>query len=255
MINYNYNFQLVCIILVVFIIQFFCVITLLNIREEPPVYCLMVTGYKDDRLPFAHKSIQNFLNQSYKHKFIVIINQSNTKLLKHNTSNMLEVFVDGSNITLGELRNMSLEFVPPNSIWTTWDDDDIRNTNYLSTMTNQLLHNNVDCILFKHRIEYNIHSNFSFVMTLNSGFMTMFCKKHPDIQYEHVSTNEDVQVKQFVMKRLRYYIYDNDPTDYIRLTHGKNTSIYVDKEKKDLKDTRTNSLYFERYLYPEHCPT
>jgi len=250
MINFNYNIQLGIIISFI-IIQFIFVILLITCKESPPLYCLMITGYKEDRLPFARNSIQNFYSQSYQNKFLIIINQSKTKLIKQNTHRVLEMYVDSTNLTLGELRNMSLQFVPPNAIWTTWDDDDIRHHDYLSVMTTHLLRKNVECLFFINRIEYNLNSKFSFVMTLNSGFMTMFCKKRPDIQYEHVMTNEDVQVKQFIQKHLTYFIYNNPPNMYIRLTHGNNTSIYVNKHKKELTDTRKNRLYFERELLPD----
>lgn len=250
MINFNYNIQLGMIISFI-IIQFLFVILVITCKKSPPVYCLMITGYKDERLPFARKSIQNFHAQSYKNKFLIVINQSKTKLIKQNTDNLLEMYVDSTKLTLGELRNMSLQFVPPNAIWTTWDDDDIRHNDYISIMTSNLLKKNVDCLFFKNRIEYNLNSKFSFVMTLKSGFMTMFCRKHPEIQYEHVATNEDVQVKYYIQQHLKFFVYNNSPNLYIRLTHENNTSIYVNKHKKELIDTTNNKSYYERELSPD----
>lgn len=237
-----------CIIVILFIdiLCFYCLKEHTALRT--PVYCLMITGYYADRTKYAKRSIENFYDQTYKNKHIIIINQSKEKLLEENTSNALEVFIDSKNMTLGELRNMSLEFVPPDAIWTTWDDDDWRDPSYISKMISIMAYQKVDNLLFQNRIEYNIVNNFHFVMTLKSGFMTFFCMKNPSIQYEHVNTSEDVQVKEHILKNLKYFIYNNDPRDYIRLRHNNNTSIYVEKSKNKLKNTINNKNYFERQL-------
>ena len=247
MIFYSQNKQIIVelskyliIPILMFIISlFYC------LKKQIPVYCLMITGYNRERLNYARKSIDNFNNQTYKNKYLIILNQSNISL-KTKQQNILEVKVD--KLTLGELRNMSLELVPPNAIWTIWDDDDYRNKEYISTMVSIMNENNVNSVFFKNRIEYNKTNNFSFIMTLKTGFMTMFCKKDPFVKYAHVFTNEDVPVKQYILNNMSTYIYDNDPKMYIRLIHNDNTSVYVQKDKNKLKDTSKNKIYFERKL-------
>jgi hypothetical protein len=86
--------------------------------------------------------------------------------------------------------------------------------------------------MFQNRIEYNKTNNFSFKMTMKSGFMTFFSVHNPFLEYEHVSTSEDVKVKNYALKHMKTYIYDNDPKMYIRLIHDDNTSIYVHNKKK-----------------------
>jgi len=85
-------------------------------------------------------------------------------------------------------------------------------------------------------------------MSLKTGFMTFFSKHNSNIRYEHISTSEDVQVKQYAIKELKTYIYDNDARLYIRLIHADNTSVFVQSNKNKVKNTKNNKMYFENQL-------
>lgn len=220
-------------------------------NKPPPVYCLMVTGHTHDRVAFARNSVANFLSQSYDDKHMVIINQSDTAITEEDRPNILEIFVNSEGKTLGELRNMSLQLVPPNAIWTTWDDDDWRAPEYISTMVSAMERENADFLMYQTRIEYNHLTKFAFKLTLRSGLMTFFAKQNPYLQYAHVPTSEDKPLKDFAKRHLNTYVLKNDPKLYIRLIHGGNTSVYVDKTKRGLKDTRTNKNFFEDPLSDE----
>lgn len=223
-------------------------ITLFENKIDSPVYCLMITGYVKDRRKFALKSIKNFLNQSYKNKYLIILNQDNTSLLKQDYDNILEIMINNTNKTLGELRNISLQLVPPNAIWTVWDDDDYRDKNYISTMVNQMIKTNSDFLMFQNRVEYNLNNDFTFKLTLKSGLMTFFAKHNPYLQYEHISTSEDKKMKQFALNNLKVHIFNNNPLIYIRAIHKNNTSVYVSKNKNQLQNTINNKVYFENNL-------
>ena len=234
MFNWNKTYMVCLLSFVLLFVQMIFVINILWNKEERPVYCLMVTGYNKERLSMARKSIQNFKQQTYKNKNLIILNQSKERLIKKESKDttVLEVLVDKEDKTLGELRNMSLQFVPPNAIWTTWDDDDYRSSNYIKKMVHIMNKNKAEFLMFQNRIEYNKTNNFSFKMTMKSGFMTFFSVHNPFLEYEHVSTSEDVKVKNYALKHMKTYIYDNDPKMYIRLIHDDNTSIYVHNKKK-----------------------
>ena len=209
----------------------------------------MITGHIKDRRKFALKSVENFLTQSYKNKHLIILNQDiNTSLLKNDYSNILEVKIDNTNKTLGELRNISLQLVPPNAIWTVWDDDDYRDPHYISTMVNQMYKTNSDFLMFQNRIEYNLNNDFTFKLTLKSGLMTFFAKYNPYLQYENVSTSEDKKMKSYALNNLKVYIFNNNPLLYVRAIHKNNTSVYVMHDKNNLKNTKNNKVYFENNL-------
>jgi hypothetical protein len=234
-----------CALLFVVIFLFYIIAVKPNSKH---VYCLMVTGYSDKRKPFALQSISNFNEQKYQNKRLIIINQSKEKLIKKNDENILEVYIDNENKTLGNIRNISLQFVPPDAIWTTWDDDDWRHPMYLSTMMKAMYDDNLDFLMLANRIEYNMNNKFSFKSSLKTGFMHFFSKYNENLQYDDVQTSEDVTVKQYAIDNLKYKALDNDSRLYIRFVHGDNTSVYVNENKDYIKDTSRNQIYFENKL-------
>lgn len=237
-------------LIIIFVLKFcvLCVICYNSLSDLTPIYCLMVTGYNETRRKFAKVSIRNFEEQTYRNKHLIILNQSKNKLIKNEKENILEVYIDKTHKTLGEIRNISLQFVPPNAIWTTWDDDDWRHQTYISHMISEMRQRNADFLMFTNRFEYNLNNKFAFKMSLQSGFMTFFSKYNPNIQYEHKSTSEDVKVKTYAINKLRTHIYNNDAKMYIRLIHGDNTSVFVEPNKSDVKNTNNNKMYFENKL-------
>ena len=217
----------------------------LNITKPPPIYCLMVTGYSNKRLAYAKLAVQNFNEQTYQNKYLVIINQSKTKIVTSSYKHILEVYVNNDGKTLGELRNISLQFVPPNAIWTTWDDDDWRHKDFLSMMYKILITKKVEFLLFSNRLEYNMNTKFAFKTRMKSGTMFFFSKHDPNIQYEHVNTSEDRKVKNYAYKNMKIFVFNNPFYMYLRLIHDDNTSVYVYKNKDSIHDTTTNQDYFE----------
>ena len=220
-------------------------------RNAPPVYCLMVTGYTSARIPYARASVRNFLEQTYSNKHLVVLNQAGEAVLtedEHTRENMIEFYVDKRGKTLGELRNMSLQFVPPDAVWTTWDDDDWRDPSYVNTMLEAMHKHDTRFMMFANRIEYNRLNSHAFRLTLRSGLMTFFARQHQGLQYAHVDTSEDRPLKEYARTHLKPYVFDNDPKLYVRLIHGDNTSVYVDKHLSHIRDTTKNKDFFETEL-------
>jgi hypothetical protein len=209
-----------------------------------PVYCLMITGQTDMRRSYAKISIKNFLEQSYANKNLIILNQSNVSLLSREHTNILEVYIDEPH-SLGTLRNISLQFVPPNAIWTTWDDDDWRHTHYLTTMISIFDTKEIEFMMFQNRLEYNVRTKFMFRTKMKYGTMIFFAKQNPFLTYSDKDVLEDIELKQFALENLKYYIYNNDPKMYLRLIHQANTSVYVDPKKHKLKKNQNAKTYFE----------
>ena len=213
------------------------------------VYCLMVTGYTPQRVSYAKKSVTNFLKQNYEHKHMIILNQSSENILESIHSNRIveiKVAVD----KLGILRNKSVDMVPINAVWTTWDDDDYRHPEYLTTFMQEFRNQNVDFVMFQNRLEYNIRSDYKFKIKLKSGTMIFF-SKDKSLKYDPVESMEDQALKKSAIGKLRCKIINNDPKLYIRLIHDNNTSLYVNENKDSLRDTSKHVDYFESQPTPD----
>ena len=221
-------------------------------KEPEPVwvYCIMITGKDRSRICFAKKSVENFLSQDYKYKKLVIINHSQLPVLNESSSNTLyEFHVPRSGNTLGDLRNIALQLVPINAIWTLWDDDDYRSTKYLSFLYNNLISSKSDVVLFTRRYECNYNTKFVWEMEIPSGFVIVFAKQDLRVKYLQKDSMEDVQlIDDFRKLGKKINVITNDPSIYIRLVHNNNTSLYVDKYKTKLIDTQKNIKYHEKHV-------
>ena len=206
----------------------------------------MITGKSNREDFFAKTAVVNFDLQTYQNKHLIIINEGKTKtLLKYDNSNKIEIFVKKT--TLGKLRNIALELVPPNAIWTTWDDDDWRCQDYLSILFHALNKNKSKrYLMYTKRIDHNLNNNFTYEVHIPSGTYIFFCYKDPMLKYDNLDTKEDAITKQYILGRLeKTLIYENDATLYIRFVHNNNTSVYVDKFKKCTANYKKKSSYFE----------
>ena len=162
------------------------------------------------------------------------------------TLNVHEFKVSKTQNTLGDLRNIALQLVPIDSIWTVWDDDDYRSPDYLSILYNQMKQTNADVVLFTNRYEYNKNTQFVWEMQLTTGFVTVFAKQDMRIRYLQTDSMEDINlIEDFRKLKKKIHIYQNDPMMYIRLVHTNNTSKYVNKEKKNVRNFNSQSTYSE----------
>ena len=231
-----------------------CVLLVIQRKRvnETPIYCLMVTGKGDNRIRFAKQSVLNFQRQSFANKYLIIINEGTEKVLDTNSSSMFEIQV--RNVSLGKMRNISLEFVPPNAIWTTWDDDDWRSDDYLRILYDELKrHPTKKYLMFCNRIDHNMQTNFSYHVQLLSGTYIFFAFKDPMIQYADLPTKEDAVVKQYMIRNgdKTHLFVNNDPRIYVRFIHGSNTSTYVHKNKRAITNYASTSTYREHPLSDE----
>jgi hypothetical protein len=205
----------------------------------------MVTGFNDDRIRFAKASLENFFQQSYVNKKIIIINQSNehvfSKEKKH--QNVIEMMVRKTD--LGILRNLALELVPPNAIWTTWDDDDWRSSTYLEILEKELSRDPTKKVLmYTNRLEHNVLTNFTWRVKIPSGSYIFFMYNNPSIKYENIANKEDAIIKKTVSQNMHETVIFDNPeyAMYVRFVHGNNTSVYVDSTKNNLMKYKNNSL-------------
>ena len=239
-----------------------------NIKNMPEIYCIMVTGKDDCRENFAKQSVDNFNSQDYPRKQLIILNHSpNYKVIHAIHDNINEFVIDkeANKMTLGDLRNIGLAMVPPDAIWTTWDDDDCRAPNYLSVMQNEMAKHDAHVLTFTERIEFNANTGYVWQMIRKSGFAILFAKQDMRILYESLDTMEDTKMldtARALGKKVHIY-NNNDPNMYIRTVHGNNTSLYANKYKNSIAEIETHQKentdsqgiqdYIERDIDPEHA--
>jgi hypothetical protein len=210
----------------------------------------MVTGKTPSRLKFARSSIKNFLDQTYENKYLVIINHGQQNVISHSIrkhlgNNITEVIVDKKKKTLGELRNISINYVPNDAIWCCWDDDDVRSPEYLSILYKHLVDSNANAVVIKNRIDFNIKKNKAWKTTLETGFYWYMIRNHPDFRYTHLNVKEDILLHKNLTRLGNNSLkaIDNDPFLYIRIIHGENTSTYVDPTQTTTKTHKLKTLH------------
>ena len=229
--------------IIVFLVHYLSA-SLKKTKENQCIYCLMITGKDASREQYAKRSILNFKDQDYENKKLVIINHGPYTLLPspdpHDSAdfpNIFEFKIEKKTTSLGNLRNISLNMVPIDSMWTPWDDDDFRSTNYLTYLSSVMIQNNADIVSLTRRVEYNKLNGYVWQMQQTLGLPMMLVKQDLRIQYIDVDTMEDVRIltDAEILGKKVYRDIQNDPFIYIRTVHGSNTSLYVNKEKRSVK--------------------
>jgi hypothetical protein len=207
----------------------------------------MITN-SDKRLEFARKvGVRNYKEQDYKNKHLIIVNHGTERVLESNEENAYELMVNKGNLSLGDLRNLSLELVPLNSIFNVWDDDDIKTTNYLSILVDTLLKEKAFAIFIQYRIEYALNTQFSYIHKFENGTTHVMMWKLDKFRYLNKHTLEDVNIQENLYSfKKKYVLLDNDPKMYIRISHNlDNTSPFANSNRTNIISYNLNNLYKE----------
>ncbi|KAG1675477.1 hypothetical protein FOA52_001776 [Chlamydomonas sp. UWO 241] len=200
----------------------------------------------------ARLAVLNFKEQTYANKRLIIVNHGAHAVMggDSDSSGILERrVVKGAGTTLGALRNAALDLVPVGELWTPWDDDDLRSSDFLAKLQRAM--GDADLVAFVRRIEYNCNTGMVWQMTLRSGFVFVLARRDEGFRYKDVDTMEDTELLAHYAGAARAAgaagaagsfgtfgtrILDNDDaTMYVRLVHGtSNTSLYVDPNKRSV---------------------
>ena len=217
-------------------------------EKNTPIYCIMVTGKSKCRTDLAQKSLDNFFEQSYQNKKLIVINHGKDKIIKDPIPNVFEHQIE-KNETLGDIRNISLNLVPINACWITWDDDDYRSPQYLSYLFSIMKSSNCDVVAITERYEYNYNTGLVWKMTFKNGFVHILAKQDLRIRYESKDSMEDINlINDFRKLGKKVHVVErNDPSLYIRVVHTDNTSEYVNKNKTNVRDIDPRTS-----MYPEN---
>lgn len=215
--------------------------------EYPDVYALLVTGKDEKRSLYARViGLKTFNNQTYEKKHMIIINHGTKPVMVYPQKNVYELMVDKGNMSLGDLRNLSLELVPMNAVFYIHDDDDYRPNNYIQYMIDHLLQTKSIAVFLKNRLEYNLANGFTFKSSFDNGNTHIMCIKIDRLRYLDKNTLEDVELQKDIKSfKKKYHAIDNDPKMYLRIIHQNNTSPHVSDERKSIVKYSDKSYYKE----------
>ncbi len=133
-------------------------------RLPPLVSCLMVTLPVPQRFAYARASIDAFCHQTYAPTELVLMINGGTEngrqhLIAHvaslNRPNIRIIEPEGE-LTLGALRNLSLEHAA-GEIICQWDDDDLHHPERLQHQVEALLHGGYDALFLQDVMQYFPH--------------------------------------------------------------------------------------------------
>ena len=209
-----------------------------------------------NRQKFFDVAIENFEIQTYKHKVLVILNHSRGHpMLTKSKANYHEFMVDKEHedFSLGKLRNLALRAcVPMGGLWTTFDDDDWRRSDYLETFFKRLKHHDLDLLFMKNRLEYNMNNGFIFRSAFMNGRAFFLAKRILEFEYDDLDTLEDTHIGEDYKKfNKKVGKFNNDPKLYIRVIHNNNTSVFVNAGKESISSYSITNNYQEFDASPD----
>ena len=220
------------------------------------VSCIMVTGHQD-RGQFPDLAVHAFINQTYRNRELIIINQNPDKPLlrppapsacispahTYNPCMVREIFrppshaQPGEDYSLGGLRNMGLE--EARGTWfTSWDDDDFQAPGRLFVMMNTAEPGKALVPTSHIRFSFDTLSAWQYNdAKWGCGGIALY--PMTDARFESLPSEEDTQfyLQHFADRRV---MWDNSQIadGYLRFYHGKNTGSAKHIMKGFVKEER-----------------
>lgn len=214
--------------------------------EKPTIYAIMVTSGDEHRRRFIPSALKNFHSQTYPNKKLMVVNHGKETVLHGRHPDVIELFVDKYGKTLGDLRNIALQHVPPGGLWITFDDDDLRSEDYLSLQYDYLRFFDADAVALRNGMTFNLNNGYIYKNRFEEGMYYILMKNFSPQLYSQRDDGEDSHIRDvFIPLKKKMVLIDNDPLMYIRTFHGKNTSKYVDQKKDAIFQSKGDADYKE----------
>ena len=189
----------------------------------PLVSCLMVTR---NRFAQAQLAVQCFLSQTYPNKELIIIDDDPDDALflwsqRLNEACITHCRLENKGLTLGELRNLSVE-IAKGDLVCQWDDDDLYDPVRLEFQISVLLHQECHAsILSRVLIWWPAGERLSVSCYRNwEGSMILYKELMP--KYKQLRRGEDTQLLNSMRNKIKIAKMDL-PRSYIYIYHSKNT--------------------------------
>jgi mannosyltransferase OCH1-like enzyme/UDP:flavonoid glycosyltransferase YjiC (YdhE family)/glycosyltransferase involved in cell wall biosynthesis len=210
-----------------------CQAALAKMDKSPRLSCLMITGGSrpDKRLAMAQRAVRCFLNQTYPNKELVIIDDGEEDALEYwieaqcpealDEEQIALVRLPPENKTLGELRNIAIEWATGEYI-AQWDDDDLSDPLRLEIQMAVIHATQADaCMLERHQIWWPESQRLA-VSTRRIWESSFVCALSAMSPYPAQRSGEDTPVIQNIVNQGRVAVLDL-PWLYTYVFHGGNT--------------------------------
>jgi glycosyltransferase involved in cell wall biosynthesis len=188
------------------------------------VSCLMVTRGDPHRV---RHSIRGFLKQSVKSKELIIVTDIQPQIVlmiraEHASDNIRWIFVEPTRkLTLGELRNLSLDSASGQFI-AQWDDDDLYDPSRLEHQIQMIKQSNsTACMLSRWTVWWPSKKRL-FISHQRAWEGTLVCARSEMPRYPAMSKAEDTALIKELMAQHKVVLLDA-PRLYVYVIHGANT--------------------------------
>lgn len=185
----------------------------------PSVTAVMVTGHDPARRCLALHTIYHFTRQTYPDCELLVLNQSDERLLCQPNPPRVREVLTGQGLILGATRNLAWE-LSTSDLLCCWDDDDIHHVDMIDYMVGSYDANVVAPI---NQLVAMLGSEIVFVSTMPGGYTnSMLWPRSCKARYPEIARREDTIFFARLRKEFKVVPLDNPPHYYVRLFHGHN---------------------------------
>ena len=193
--------------------------------DLPWITCVCVSK---SRPFFLQRAIDHFQAQTYPNKDLVIVYEGNYESLNGDTSPNEEIKVvripNGSNLTLGERRNISIQHCK-GEYFCQWDDDNWYHNRRLEFQMSALAQSGRPACVLSRLILYDGMTRSAYLSSERYWEGTLLCRTNlinDAIRYPHVNRSEDNSLVVSLVRR--DYVHTlSAPYLYAYFFHGGNT--------------------------------
>jgi glycosyltransferase involved in cell wall biosynthesis len=199
------------------------------VDNQPLVSCICITH---NHVDFLKRSVRCFQYQTYPNRELIVAfssdNHSAAEFLKqiNDRSIRLLIFPSSQSITLGEKRNMAIEY-SSGVYWCVWDDDDWHNTHRIAYYIKALSGTIFKSAALSSVLLFDQTTNEAYVSgTRYAWEQTLICERtlfqNPDLRYLKTARGEDSSLVAS-LKKDNFLLTISNPALYIYVYHGRNT--------------------------------
>ena len=194
-------------------------------QDDEPVFALLVTGKHPEREALARGAVEGFLHQSYRNRVLVVVDDGEQPLdLSAVPPDRKRIIRPSGRRTLGELRNLALDTVPADGLWTYWDDDDWYHPARITAQRKVLDTFGVPACLLTWQVKYSLPHDVAYVDGYRGGFAgSLLSRKHPTLRFPPWAAAEDSAYLDALKQAWPWYAWNNPPHLMLRFFHGTNT--------------------------------
>lgn len=197
--------------------------------QYPLITCLCVTH---NRPRLLERAITCFENQTYVNKQLVVVyeeidSKTNNYIALHpfeSNVKLIKIPLDNPKLTLGELRNISVQEADGYFVCQ-WDDDDWYGCDRLEIQLKYLREEHKRASVLLRWILFDVNAKKSYLSFPNPWEGSILCEKSllEEIPYPSLVRGEDTPVIRSMIEKEAMAFIENEPEVYVYHFHGENT--------------------------------